>query len=99
MVHAGSLRLVRQLPENWLPPLFVTALMTPPLNRPYSRQIRDDSRNARAPRQPAIAIDGLFDDGTLDRRFAAWMPSRLRDPTFRESAVNLHLYSESLDHT
>ena len=33
--------LARKLPEKTLPPLLVIALMTPPLNRPYSAEMPD----------------------------------------------------------
>ncbi len=37
--HASSTNVVRNEPENELPPDFVTVLMTPPWNRPYSAEI------------------------------------------------------------
>jgi hypothetical protein len=42
-VHALFDRLLRKLPENVLPPLFVIMLITPPLNRPYSAEMPDVS--------------------------------------------------------
>src|SRR5262245_55562964 len=42
-VHDGLSRFMRQLPENVLPPLLVTALMTPPLKRPYSAEMPEVS--------------------------------------------------------
>src|SRR5262249_15688513 len=39
LVHDGLYGLIRRLPENWLPPLFVTALTTPPPKRPYSAEM------------------------------------------------------------
>src|SRR5450830_9336 len=37
-VHASSENDVRNEPENWLPPDFVTVLTTPPVKRPYSAE-------------------------------------------------------------
>ena len=37
-VHAGFRKFTRPLPENLLPPLFVIALTTPPVKRPYSAE-------------------------------------------------------------
>ena len=42
-VQAGFRRFIRQLPENGLPPLLVMALITPPVNRPYSAEMPDVS--------------------------------------------------------
>src|SRR5215203_5555317 len=39
--HDGFVKLSRTLPENVLPPLFVTMLITPPENLPYSAEIPD----------------------------------------------------------
>ncbi len=33
------MKFARKLPENWFPPFLVTALMTPPLKRPYSAEM------------------------------------------------------------
>ena len=38
-LHASLTNVVRNEPENVLPPDFVTVLMTPPWNRPYSAEI------------------------------------------------------------
>src|SRR5687768_1017749 len=42
-VQDGLRRFMRQLPENVLPPLLVTALTTPPLKRPYSAEMPEVS--------------------------------------------------------
>src|SRR5688572_4358595 len=41
LVHDGFEKFVRQLPLNVLPPDFVTAFTTPPVNRPYSAVMPD----------------------------------------------------------
>jgi hypothetical protein len=39
VVQLGLRKFTRPLPEKTLPPLLVTALTTPPLNRPYSAEM------------------------------------------------------------
>jgi hypothetical protein len=47
VVHAGLVKLMRPLPENVLPPLFVMALTTPPLKRPNSAEMPESAPASR----------------------------------------------------